>query len=99
MRDFIVGTLMLSSGAWASLGFYNRDFGMLIIGAMFSLLLLLFVVGEFIYKRWILSRLPKFVAISYGDEWFLRDEHGVMHHSYRKEVSDLMLSGQITKFE
>lgn len=99
MRDFIVGTLMLSSGTWVSLGFYNRDLGMLIIGAMFSLLLLLFVVGEFIYKRWILSGLPKFVAISYGDEWFLRDERGVMHQSYRKEVSDLMLSGQITKFE
>ena len=99
MRDFIVGTLMLSSGVWASLGFAYRDFGMLVIAVVFSLLLLGFVVGEFVYKRWILSKLPKFIAISYGDEWFLKDERGVLHPSYRREVSDLMLSGQITKFE
>jgi hypothetical protein len=99
MRDFVVGTLMLSSGVWASLGFYHADFGMLIIAVVFTLLLLTFILAEFIYKKWILSRLPKFVAISYGDEWFLKDERGVMHPSYRKEVSDLMLSGQITKFE
>jgi len=70
MRDFIVGTLMLSSGAWASLGFYNRDFGMLIIGAIFLLLLIFLVVAESIYKRFVLSKLPKFTAIAYGDEWF-----------------------------
>jgi len=99
MRDFIVGTLMLSSGAWASLGFYNRDFGMLIIGAIFLLLLIFLVVAESIYKRFVLSKLPKFTAIAYGDEWFLRDERGVMHQSYRKEVSDLMLSKQIIGFE
>ena len=99
MKDFITSTLSISSGLWCSLGFYYRDMGMLIIGCIFMLSTILFLTGRYAYKRWVLSKLPKFVAISYGDEWFLRDERGVMHQSYRKEVSDLMLTGQITKFE
>jgi hypothetical protein len=99
MRDVIVGTLMLSSGVWFSLGFAYRDFGMLTLAVVFALLTFGFCIAEAVYKRTYKSYdIQTYECIRYGDEFFLKDEHGI-RPSNRKEVSKLYANNQITKFK
>jgi len=102
MRDLMVGTLLLSSGVWFSLGFAYADIGMLQVSAVFVLLTTLFVVGEFTLM--LISRrksydVETFVCIRYGDEFFLEDVNQVLRPSTRKEVARLFKQNRITKFK
>ena len=102
MRDFIVGTLLLSSGVFFSLGFAYADFGLLQVSVVFVLLTTLFVVGEFTLM--LISRrksydVETFVCIRYGDEFFLEDVNQVLRPSARKEVARLFKQNRITKFK
>jgi len=101
MRDVIVGTLMLSSGVWFSLGFYYADFGMLMLAVAFGLLTAIFCIAEAIYKRNYKSYdvVHTYECIRYGDEFFLKNEFGGMRPSNRQEVSKLYANNQITKFK
>ena len=101
MRDVIVGTLMLSSGVWFSLGFAYADFGMLWVAVVFALITFAVLIGEGIYKRNYKSYdLPQtYECIRYGDEFFLKDESGAVRPSSRAEVSKLYSKNQITKFK
>ena len=100
MRDVIVGTLMLSSGVWFSLGFAYTDFGMLWVAVVFALLTFGFCIAEAIYKRNYKSYdVQTYECIRYGDEFFLKDEHGSVRPSNRAEVSKLYSKNQITKFK
>ena len=97
MRDLLVGTLMICSGIWFSMGFAYADFGMLKVSIVLALLNVAFVVCERLYKR--SKRKPKEVllrAIRYGDEFFIKNvQTGTMRPSSREEVSDLWCKGQI----
>ena len=102
MRDLMVGTLLLSSGVWFSLGFAYADIGMLQVSAVFVLLTTLFVVGEFTLM--LISRrksydVETFVCIRYGVEFFLEDVNQVLRPSTRKEVARLFKQNRITKFK
>ena len=102
MRDLMVGTLLLSSGVWFSLGFAYADIGMLQVSAVFVLLTTLFVVGEFTLM--LISRrksydVETFVCIRYGDEFFLEDVNQVLRPSTRKEIARLFKQNRITKFK
>jgi hypothetical protein len=101
MRDVIVGTLMLTSGAWFSFGFAYRDFGMLQVSVVFALITLAVLIGEGIYKRNYKSydKPQTYECIRYGDEFFLKDESGAVRPSDRQEVSKLYSKNQITKFK
>jgi hypothetical protein len=101
MRDVIVGTLMLTSGAWFSCGFAYADFGMISVSVVFGLITLVVLIGEGIYKRNYKSYdLPQtYECIRYGDEFFLKDESGAVRPSSRAEVSKLYSKNQITKFK
>jgi hypothetical protein len=98
MRDLLVGTLMISSGIWFSLGFAYADFGMLKVSIVLALLNILFVVCEAVYKR--SKRKPKaevlLQAVRHGDEFFIKNVvTGSLRPSSREEVSDLWCKGQI----
>jgi len=100
MRDLIVGTLMLTSGAWFSFGFAYRDFGMLKVSVVFALIVFAILIIEGIYKRNYKSYdVQTYECIRYGDEFFLKDEHGAVRPSDRKEVAKLYSKNQITKFK
>lgn len=60
MRDLIVGTLLLSSGVWFSLGFAYADFGMLKVSIALAVLNAMFLVGEFTIKIIKKNRITKF---------------------------------------
>ena len=102
MRDFIVGTLLLSSGVFFSLGFAYADFGLLQVSVVFALLTAVFLVGEFTLT--LISRrksydVETFVCIRYGDEFFLRNELGYVRQSSRTEVFELNAMGRITNWK
>ena len=102
MRDLIVGTLLLSSGVWFSLGFAYADFGMLKVSIALAVLNAMFLVGEFTLK--IISKrksydTEKFVCIRYGDEFFIEDVNQVLRPSTRREVARLFKQNRITKFK
>ena len=102
MRDLMLGTLLLSSGVWFSLGFAYADIGMLQVSAVFVLLTTLFVVGE--STLMLISRrksydVETFVCIRYGDEFFLEDVNQVLRPSTRKEIARLFKQNRITKFK
>lgn len=100
MRDFIVGTLLLSSGVFFSLGFAYADFGLLQVSVVFALLTAVFLVGEFTLTRKRKSYdVETFVCIRYGDEFFLEDVNQVLRPSTRKEVARLFKQNRITKFK
>lgn len=99
MRDFVVGTLLISGGVWFSLGFAYADRGMLQAAAVFGLLTAVFLVCEFIYNR--VKPAPqvyvKLQAVRHGDEFFIKNlETGTLRPSSRDEVSELWNKGQIT---
>ena len=98
MKDFVVGTLMISSGIWCSMGFAYADFGMLKVAVVLALLNILFVACVAVYKR--RQRKPKaqvlLQALRYGDEYFIKNvATGTMRPSNRDEVNDLWCKGQI----
>ena len=100
MRDLLVGTLMISSGVWFSLGFAYADFGMLKVSAVLFVLNAMFLVGEFtLISRRKSYDTEKFVCIRYGDEFFLEDVNQVLRPSTRKEVARLFKQNRITKFK
>lgn len=102
MRDFIVGTLLLSSGVWFSLGFAYADFGLLQVSVVFALLTAVFLVGEFTLTLISIRKsydVETFVCIRYGDEFFLEDVNQVLRPSTRKEVARLFKQNRITKFK
>ena len=104
MRDVLVGTLMISSGIWFSLGFAYADFGMLKVSVVLALLTAAFLLVEAVYKR--NKRVPqadvkwievKLQAVRHGDEFFIKNvETGMIRPSSRDEVSELWNKGQIT---
>ena len=100
MRDVIVGTLMLSSGVWFSLGFAYRDCGMLWVAVFFAMLTFALCFAEAVYKRNYKSYdVQTYECIRYGDEFFLKDESGAVRPSSRAEVSKLYSKNRITKFK
>jgi hypothetical protein len=102
MRDFIVGTLLLSSGVFFSLGFAYADFGLLQVSVVFALLTAVFLVGEFVYLRRKAKRESEsatYTCIRYGDEFFLRNELGYVRQSSRTEVFELNAMGRITNWK
>ena len=100
MRDVIVGTLMLSSGVWFSLGFAYADFGMLWVAVFLAVLTFALCFAEAVYKRRYKSYdVQTYECVRYGDEFFLKDESGAVRPSSRAEVSKLYSKNQITKFK
>ena len=100
MRDFVVGTLLISSGIWLSLGFAYVDFGMLKVSVVLALLTAAFLLVEAVYKR--NKRVPQveaeilLQAVRHGDEFFIKNvETGMIRPSSRDEVSELWNKGQI----